>query len=126
MTNPLAIPSEIKSFILTSIASVPHLEALLLLRRDPLIEWDAKMMAQRLYVSEKEAEDTLVDLSTAGFAAIKRNCISRYFYKPITPELKELLDRLVDIYSKNLIEVTHLIHAKVNKQARKFGDAFKW
>ena len=117
-------PEEIKRFILTSIDSVPHLEALLLLRQDPALEWDTKSMAQQLYLSEKKAHEILSSLAAAGFAAILKQGI--YCYKATSPELRDMLDRLAAIYPKNLIAVTELIHAKTNKQAQQFGDAFKW
>ena len=119
------IPEDIKRFIIRSIESIPHLEAVLLLHYDPKIEWDAKMMSQRLYISEKRSMDVLNDLCAAGFAAISEVNHS-YSYHPISRELSDLIARLVDIYSKNLIEVTNLIHFKTNKQAQQFGDAFKW
>jgi hypothetical protein len=119
-----SISSDVKRFILTSIDSIPHLEAILLLRQDPDIEWDSKMIAPRLYISETKANDLLADLHTAGFAAIRGNHL--YQYQPITNELKEMVSRLAYIYAKNLIEVTHLIHDKTARQAKQFGDAFKW
>ncbi|MCR4338001.1 MAG: hypothetical protein NUV91_09385 [Candidatus Omnitrophica bacterium] len=119
------IPEDIKRFILRSIDSVPHLEAILLLRYDPKIEWDGTTMAQRLYISEKKATELLTDLCAAGFASKEKDGFM-YFYNPISSELKELINRLAEIYTKNLIEVTNLIHSKTNKQAQTFGDAFKW
>ncbi len=126
MPNKETIPADIKRFILTSIDSVPHLEAILLLRQDPEIDWDAKMMAPRLYISESKAKELLEDLHTAGFAAITDMEKFFYRYKPITNELKEMVGRLCYVYAKNLIEVSNLIHTKTGKQAQQFGDAFKW
>ena|ERR1041385_810047 len=120
------IPEHIKRFILRSIDSVSHLEAMLLLRYDPQKEWDNKMMAQWLFVGEKRAAHLLADLCAAGVAILKEGSKVFYRYHPISMELKETIDQLSEIYAKNLIEVTHLIHAKTDKQAQEFGDAFKW
>jgi hypothetical protein len=121
------IPPSIRRFILTSIDSVPHLEAVLLLSYDAGIEWDAKMMSQRLYLAEKKAAELLSDLAIAGFAIAKGDEGNPlYSYHPATPELREALAQLNQVYAKNLIEVTNLIHSKISKQAQKFGDAFKW
>lgn len=120
------IPLDIKRFILRSIDSVPHLEAILLLRFDTRIEWNAAMMAHNLYISEKRADEILVDLSTSGFASVKRGDTVTYRYNPVSLELEKIMDQLAGIYAKNLIEVTNLIHSKINKQAQNFGDAFKW
>ena len=51
------IPEDLRRFILNSIPSVPHLEALLLLRHDPQNTWNAPVIAQRLYIDEKSAAD---------------------------------------------------------------------
>ena len=126
MENNELIPEDIQRFILRSIESVPHLEAILLLRGNPSTEWDAKMMAQRLYISEARAGELLSDLCSSGFAKVQKVTETLYHYSPITPELGEVVNRLSDIYSENLIEVTNLIHSKTGKQAQKFGDAFKW
>jgi hypothetical protein len=120
------IPENIRRFILTSINSVPHLEAVLLLRSDPHAAWDAKMMAQGLFVSEKKANELLMDLCAAGFLITKDNTDTLYCYQPRSHELSDIINQLSEIYSKNLIEVTNLIHSNTNKQAQKFGDAFKW
>jgi hypothetical protein len=121
MTQP--IPADIQRFILTSIHSIPHLEAILLFRKDPAAAWDAKMMAQNLYVSEKKAMEILKDLCESGFITLKNGHTFNYY--PVSQELKGLVDRLADVYSKNLLEATRLIHSKINQQAKQFGDAFK-
>ncbi len=119
------ISGAITRFILTSIDSVPHLEAILLLRFDPKVEWDAKTMAQRLYISEKKAAEVLANLCAAGFVSAKEGGVPLYQYSPVTVDLKEMMDQLADIYTKNLVEVTKLIHSKISKQAQQFGDAFR-
>jgi hypothetical protein len=123
--NYQPIPDNIQRFILSSIESVAFLEALLLLRYDPKKNWDPKSMAQGLFVSEKRAEELLSDLCSAGFAEQEDNQ-PLFHYHPVSRELKEMLDQLSEIYSKNLIEVTNLIHSRTARRAQEFGDAFKW
>jgi hypothetical protein len=120
-----SIPADIKRFILASIDSVPHLEVALMLRKNPALEWDAKSMAGRLFINEKKVELALADLSAAGFSVLVNKAGPSYRYQPVTAELKTMMDQLAEIYPKNLIEITNLIHSKINKQAQQFGDAFK-
>jgi hypothetical protein len=40
--------------------------------------------------------------------------------------LRERIDRLADLYSTHLVEVTHLIHSSLDRKAQQFADAFKW
>lgn len=121
------VPADLQRFILRSIDSVPHLEALLLLRRNVNAAWDAQMMAQRLYIPERRAAELLEDLTQSGFvAAIGQGGPPAYRYQPSTHELGGLMDRLASAYASSLIEVTRLIHSKTSRQAQSLGDAFKW
>ena len=70
MTSGPAIPDDIRRFILTSIPSVPYLEAMLLLRNETQRPWDGKTLAQRLYMSEKAAAQLLAELHEAPIAQI--------------------------------------------------------
>jgi hypothetical protein len=119
------IPEDVRRFILTSIISVPYLEALLLLRHAPDQSWDRTTVAQRLYISEKAATELLADLSAAGFIVVT-DSESSYRYHPNSDELRQMIDQLAETYAKNLVEVTNIIHSKTGKKAQQFADAFKW
>ncbi len=118
-----AIPLHIQRFILTSIDSVPHLEAILLLCTS-VAEWTAAHLAQRLFITEKKAGDVLSDLCAAGFASKSDTDLFRY--DPASPDLREMVDELDEIYPRQLVQVSRFIHMKTYKQAQAFGDAFKW
>lgn len=64
----ITIALELRRFILTNIPTVPHLEALLLLRHAPYMLWTGTLLAERLYVGEKIATNLLVELSESGIA----------------------------------------------------------
>ena len=120
------IPEDVRRFILTSISSVPYLEALLLLRNAPNQAWESMTVAQRLYISEKAAIELLVELSAAGFIMVKESESALYRYHPRSEELRQMIDRLAETYAKSLVEVTNIIHSKTGKRAQQFADAFKW
>jgi Mn-dependent DtxR family transcriptional regulator len=119
------IPGDVRRFILSSIISVPYLEALLLLRNAPDQSWDRTTVAQRLYISEKTATELLADLSAAGFIVVTKS-ESSYRYHPNSDELRQMIDQLAETYAKNLVEITNIIHSKTGKKAQQFADAFKW
>lgn len=119
------LPEDVKRFILTSILSVPHLEALLLLRSETLVPWDSARAAQRLYVSDKTADQLLADLCAAGFLVVSGEGNSLYRYQPNSEELRQMMDRVASIYARRIIEVATLIHSKTVKKAQQFADAFK-
>ncbi len=122
------IPEEIRRFVLTSIPSVPHLEALLLLRAHEGEQWRPELLAARLYISDKVAAGVLDDLCHAGMA-IELDADDgafAYRYQPATSRLRAAVDTLADLYARYLVEVTHLIHSKLDRKAQQFADAFKW
>ncbi|WP_313705575.1 hypothetical protein [Massilia sp.] len=120
------IPEDLRRFVLTSIPSVPFLEALLLLRANPAQQWDSEMLASRLYVRERTAHGLLEDLCRAGMVA---PCAGTpqpaYRYQPGSEQLRERIDALADLYAKQLVEVTLLIHSTLDRKAQQFADAFK-
>lgn len=119
-------PEELRRFVLTSIPSVPFLEALLLLRANPAQQWHGDTLAQRLYVRERTAHGLLEDLCRAGMiapcAAPNAGC---YQYHPSSQQLRERIDALADLYARHLVEVTLLIHSSLDRKAQQFADAFK-
>jgi hypothetical protein len=122
MTQP-TIPDDVRRFILTSIPSVPYLEALLLLRAGSTRTWDAAHVAGRLYIGERDAEELLASLEQGGVAAREEAGLR---YAPRTPQLEQLIVQLATAYSQDLVGVTDLIHSRTEKRAQRFADAFRW
>lgn len=122
------IPEDIRRFILTSIPSVPHLEALLLLRANVQQGWRAETVAGRLYIRDRLAQQLLDDLCKAGMAApcLTEQESATYRYRPSSDALGSTIDQLAELYSKRLVDITHLIHSKLDRKAQQFADAFKW
>lgn len=119
-------PEDVRRFILSSVSSVPYLEALLLLRSAAEVPWNARQVAQRLYVSEKLARELLQDLASNGVACAEAAEPPLFRYQPASPELHELLDRVADFYARHLVAVTHLIHSRTDKRSHQFANAFRW
>lgn len=117
------IPPPIRRFVLTSIASVPHLEALLLLRAAAPEHWPAAKVAKRLYIGEAAARALLDELCEAGMLAAQAGLFA---YQPATAALGDTIDQLAELYARNLVAITHLIHSRIDRQAQQFADAFRW
>lgn len=132
MATGAAFTDDVRRFVLTSVPSVPYLEAMLLLRNEDSAAWDSKSLAQRLYMGEKAAEDLLSELHSAGIvrkvqdAPGERDDSAGYRYAPASDELRDKIDRLAEVYGTHLVEVANLIHSKTSKKAQQFADAFKW
>jgi hypothetical protein len=118
------LPDEVRRFILTSVPSVPYLEAILLMRTDRVTPWDAPLVARRLYVPEKTAADLLAQLEQGGVARTGAEA-RLYHYAPASDELAQRLDDLAKAYADDLLAVTDLIHSRIDKRAHQFADAFR-
>lgn len=115
------VPDDVRDLILRHIDSVAQLEALLLLRAHPADSWPAGSIASRLYAPEGEIVRALARLCADGFL-IREQETYRY---ECSAEKREGVDRLAEAYSRHLIPVTNLIHAKP-RNIRQFSDAFKF
>lgn len=119
------IPCDIARFIIEKIDSVAQLEALLLLCRSPGERWSVRAVAGRLYIAEEQTAQVLAYLCLQGFV-MKAGEPPYYQYQPSSRELQEMVDRVVEIYSKHLVPVSNLIHAKPKTRVQEFADAFKF
>lgn len=117
------IPADVRRFLLAVIDSVPHLEALLLLRADPAKAWDAQALAARLYIDEMSALRLLADL---GMHHLVREGPEGWRLDVDDVERVRVVDRLVDVYSRHVVEVAELIHSTSDRKAQRFADAFRW
>jgi hypothetical protein len=117
----------LRRFVLTGIPSVPFLEALLLLRAEAGRAWPGDDVARRLYVRPRDAAALLEQLCDAGMAvqSVPREALA-WRYQPATPAMAALIDRLAELYARQLVQVTTLIHSKLDRKAQQFANAFTW
>lgn len=125
MTRKHELPDDVRRFILTSIPSVPYLEAMLLLRQDPARGWAPAELARRIYVSEREAAAVLEQLEQRGVAGRLPAGGTLLHFVPASAELQARLAELADAYAHNLVGVTDVIHSRVDRRATQFADAFR-
>jgi hypothetical protein len=115
------IPDDIRDLIQRHVDSVAQLEALLFLRARPSERLAVATIASRLYAPEAELARSLAQLAQDGFL-VRENDEYRY---ECSDENRMTVDRLAEAYSRHLIPITNLIHAKP-RNIRKFSDAFKF
>ncbi len=117
------IPADVRRFLLAAIESVPHLEALLLLRADPESRWTPESLARRLYIEEAAAARLLADLRGRGLA---REAAAGEWVFTAAGGVTEVVDRLAQVYARHVVEVAELIHSTSDRKAQRFADAFRW
>ena len=118
------IPDDVRRFILTSIPSVPFVEATLIFMARPGVAIETREIARRLYIGEAAAADIVAQLRGARIVEPVEAPPSHRF-APESPELAHMLNELAAFYAKDLIGVTDLIHSTTSRKAQKFADAFK-
>lgn len=117
------IPDGVRRFVLTSIPTVPHLETMLLLWREPGAGWTAEAIAGRLYVPTAAAQAVADDLCQADI--IQCDGEPRRYRCRSEPATLQVLFAAVDqAYARHLREVTALIHSHVDRKAARFAEAF--
>jgi hypothetical protein len=119
-----AIADDVRRFIHTSIPSVPFMEAMLLFKALPGQPVETRSIAERLYISEKQAAALVDQLREASVVSPVEGSPSPHRYAP-PAELAATLDRVAHAYVDNLIGVTRLIHSRTGRMAHQFADAFK-
>jgi hypothetical protein len=118
-----AIADDVRRFILTSIPSIPFMEAMLLFKTLSGQPVETRSVAERLYVGEKQAAALVEQLRAARIVEPVPGTASHRFAP--APELAAMLDRVAHAYVHNLIVVTRLVHSRTGRMAHQFADAFK-
>lgn len=118
------IPEELHRFLLTSVPSVPFVEALLLLRESQGEAMETATIARRLYMPEHAAAMVVEQLAAAGIVQPTGGATPAHRFAP-QPELAAIVEMLAAFYRTQLVEVTDVIHSKTGRTARQFADAFK-
>lgn len=126
MGTGTTIPDDVRRFVLTSIPSVPYLEALLLMRADAERGWNSAQLAQRLYLGERNAAALLAQLHEAHLLQPLDGEPGEYRFHPGSDAARDMIARVAGAYSTHLVEVTNLIHSATGKKAQHFADAFIW
>ncbi|MFC4307456.1 hypothetical protein ACFPN2_00040 [Steroidobacter flavus] len=120
-----AIDPAVERFLLDSIDTVPHLEALLLLFQSPSIAWTVVDLAARIYVPEKQANGILEDLTRRSLIVRNDQSPPQYQYVERSPEQSALLENVARSYRTQLVQLTRFIHSNASGSVRDFARAFR-
>ena len=115
--------AEVDRFIAEQIDSVPHLEALLLLWRESSRAWTPETLSKRLWVTPAVARSVLNDLVRGQLLAADPDRDEYRFQSD--PEKDYLLRSVDNIYRKEMIRISTVIHSKASSAVREFARAFR-
>jgi hypothetical protein len=114
---------EVLRFLLERFETVPHLEAALLIWQNQTMAWTAEFLAGRIYVSAATGREILEDLCRAGL--LRKTVGHEYLYEPAWDTKLNMLPRVADLYRRQLVRVTKLIHTQGSSSVREFARAFQ-
>lgn len=120
-----AIEPAVERFLLDSIDTVPHLEALLLLYQSPVTAWTVADLAARIYVNDKQASGILEDLTRRTLIVRLEQNPAKYQYSVRSAEQSALLDKVAQTYRSQLVQLTRFIHSNASGSVRDFARAFR-
>lgn len=115
------LTDEVVRFVTNRIDTVPHLEALLLLRDHAPRAWSESEIASRLYVPAAAARKILQDLQRSLLAAEAEGA----WTFAADAALAASVDEVAKAYRTRLSSVAYLIHSKGSPAMREFSRAFK-
>jgi hypothetical protein len=118
--------SEIIRFIADQIDSVPQLEALLLVWNTRPAIWTPEELGKRLYVSNELGHDLLQELVRKRLITGIQGAGEGYRYVSASEEPDALIARLDEIYRREVVRVSNMIHAKPASALRDFARAFRF
>ena len=124
MTDPgrASFDAELTSFIESALPSVWALETLLVMRRNSDRTWPADALVTETRSSQNVMSDCLRTLERAGLIARDAD---GYRYRPATPHMAELVERLATTYAERPFGVTAVIMARRSDALKGFADSFR-
>lgn len=122
--NEPGISARVIEFLAESIDSVPQLEALLLLWREPNKCWGVEELGVRLYVSAEDADGILRALCTRRLITSEGQP-PMYRYSTEWDPSGTLMSEVYEAHRHNLVRMTTFIHSRASSAVRAFARAFE-
>ena len=123
--SPEPLPLEIVAFIDEHSLTVDDIEALTAMSNAPGRWWDAKLMCGELGVPLSTARSILDHLAALNLLDIRLSDEVRYRLQPGTPELNQIVHRVVSVYRTNRDAVVRAAARGARRGVFDFADAFR-
>lgn len=116
------LPGDVDTFLRKHVDSIEGLELLLLLHFEPDTTWTAPQCSDRLGIPRAICQRQLDFLTVSGLIAAEGGGLR---YRPRTAELRQQVQRLVEVYGVRRIEVVNSIIGRSLDRIRELADAFR-
>ena len=124
MARQQHISADLKRFIKEQIQTAPKLEVLLLLHRQQSRSLPVGEVANVLDFETDTAHEQLTALQTLGLVESDPDK-SSYWYHPVDPALRSMVDRLAVVYRKQRVCILSTILTEDPNKHQRFVEAFK-
>ena len=126
MADPEQNQDDILRFITEEIDSVPELEALLLLWQQRPNPWKTEALAKRLYIDPVVTRNILLDLKRKQLISAATEEPDLFQYNSDSEERNQLIGRTEELYRRQIVRISTLIHSKPSSAVRDFARAFRF
>jgi hypothetical protein len=119
-------PEEVKRFMDQNIESIEQLEILRILGEDPEKEWSATVLAREVQAPPQGIAAHLAGLHSRGLlTSVPRDKDLFWRYGPRTPELEQMVGRLLQLYRQRPVTMINLVYSRARDALQTFADAFR-
>ena len=108
---------DLRQFLLDNVATYDELEVLLLLQRQPELDWAVNAAAQALGLPTEACQVALENLAAHGLLVLGRNPVT-FRYAPASKELAEAAEKLQRAYRKDRFAIVQLMTTNAMDRVR--------
>jgi DNA-binding MarR family transcriptional regulator len=117
---------QVDRFLVDEIDTVPQLEALLLIWNGRPKTWCCSEIAKALYISPELAQEVIQHLEQHRLLVRFDGSADCYRLRTDSEELEQLLAGVDEMYRRELVRISNLIHEKASRAVRDFASAFRF
>jgi len=123
------IPADVRTLLDERIHTLEQLEAIILVRKGEREDWSGEEVADLLHISIESANEALQRLAQAGVLEAIELPAHVVRYRGFTKRFEAVVDRLLEVYESNRIELMMLLSANAIERMRTgalraFAEAF--
>ncbi|HKP74439.1 MAG TPA: hypothetical protein VJT67_02800 [Longimicrobiaceae bacterium] len=120
------LPDDVRALVQSHLASMAHLDALLLLAGAPDASFSRGEVASRISAAPDAAAKALADLEGAKLAASEgTGDAARYRFAPADASLRRTAGTLADMYKRFPVQVIRAVYERPASPVQQLADAFR-
>jgi len=120
------LPEEVRALVQNHLASMAHLDALLLLAASPEESMQSGAVAARTNVAPDAAAKVLRDLAGASLIAEEDiGGVPLYRFAPADEELRRAAETLADMYRRFPVQIIRAVYERPPAAVQQLADAFR-